>query len=273
MLYDYIFYFLLYAFFGWCAEVVFAAVKTGSFVNRGFLNGPVCPIYGAGVSVVAFCLTPVCGNIIVLFIGSTLLTTGLEFVTGYVLEKVYNTKWWDYSERTFNIKGYICLEFSLIWGLACTVTMRVIHPMIMRLVNVIPYRVGVVAETVLLMLLAADFVITVAEMRKITVASGILDKLSVDLRELSDKLGEEIYKGVTDAKEFKQLIEEKTVIDDIIKDKLAEIRTKMNKYTKSAEITRGRLLKAFPNLKNTRQHTAYERAKQLREKLNKDKNV
>ena len=90
MLYEALWYFFLYAFFGWCCEVCFAAAKDGVFVNRGFLNGPVCPIYGVGVTLVVLCLTPVRDNVLYLFIGSVLLTSALEWVTGFVLERVFH---------------------------------------------------------------------------------------------------------------------------------------------------------------------------------------
>ena len=143
-MYEYLWYFFLYAFFGWCCEVCFAAAKDGIFVNRGFLNGPVCPIYGVGVSVVVLCLTPVRENILFLFIGSVLLTSALEWATGFVLERVFHQKWWDYSDMPGNLNGYVCPLFSLLWGLACLLVMRVFHPMVAKLVGWIPHTLGVV---------------------------------------------------------------------------------------------------------------------------------
>ena len=101
--------FLIYAFLGWCSEVVFAALNTGKFVNRGFCNGPICPIYGFGMLFVSLCLMPFRDNLPLLFILSLLLTSFIEFITGFVLEKFFNQKWWDYSKLPFNINGYVCL--------------------------------------------------------------------------------------------------------------------------------------------------------------------
>jgi uncharacterized membrane protein len=95
-LYNAAWIFLVYAFLGWCTEVVFQAAIRGKFINRGFLNGPVCPIYGFGVLAVIGCLTPLKDNLAVLFFGSVVLTTVLEFITGFVLEKFFCDKWWDY---------------------------------------------------------------------------------------------------------------------------------------------------------------------------------
>lgn len=101
--YDILFSFFIYGFLGWCSEVAFAAFKQHSFVNRGFLNGPICPIYGIGVTVVVASLQPYVGNLILLYITSTILVTFLEWLTGFLLEKMFHHRWWDYSEMPLNI--------------------------------------------------------------------------------------------------------------------------------------------------------------------------
>ena len=93
MLVDYIWYFFIYAVLGWCAEVIFAAVNTGKFVNRGFLNGPLCPMYGVGVAVIVFCLSPLEDNVWLTFFAAVVLTSGLEWITGFVLEKLFHQRW------------------------------------------------------------------------------------------------------------------------------------------------------------------------------------
>ena len=140
--YEYLAFFVIYAFLGWCAEVIFNAVNTGHFVNRGFLNGPVCPIYGFGMVIVVLCLTPLQKNWLLLFLGSMVLTSALEWLTGYVLKKVFHTSWWDYSDQPFNIGGYICLRFSILWGLGCVMVMYLVHPMITRFVRWVPALAG-----------------------------------------------------------------------------------------------------------------------------------
>lgn len=115
-LYEIFWYFVIYAVLGWVVEVCFCSINTGGFVNRGFLNGPVCPIYGFGMVAVLVCLWPLRHNIPVLYAGAVLLTSALELVTGWVLKKLFHTSWWDYSNMRFNLGGYICLRFSLVWG-------------------------------------------------------------------------------------------------------------------------------------------------------------
>ena len=117
-LYEVLWIFIIYAFIGWCSEVSYAAMDRGIFVNRGFLNGPYCPIYGIGVLTVIVILTPLKRNLLLLYVGSFFLTSILEFLTGFILEKVFHNKWWDYSNKPCNIMGYVCLKFSIFWGFA-----------------------------------------------------------------------------------------------------------------------------------------------------------
>ena len=121
-------YFFVYGFLGWCTEVAYATTKQRKFVNRGFLNGPICPIYGVGVTVVVYFLTPYKDNLILLYALSTVLVTVLEGLTGYLMDKIFHHKWWDYTNQPLNIGGYVCLIFSLVWGVACVLIVRVIHP-------------------------------------------------------------------------------------------------------------------------------------------------
>ena len=118
-------YFFVYGFLGWCTEVAYATTKQRKFVNRGFLNGPICPIYGVGVTVVVYFLTPYKDNLILLYALSTVLVTVLEGLTGYLMDKIFHHKWWDYTNQPLNIGGYVCLIFSLVWGVACVLIVRV----------------------------------------------------------------------------------------------------------------------------------------------------
>lgn len=132
-------YFFLYAFAGWAAEVLFAAFRHGRFVNRGFLCGPLCPIYGIGLVLVALLLEPLGNHWVQLFLVAAALTTGVELVAGYLMEKLFHHRWWDYSAMPLNIGGYVCLPFSLLWGAACVLIEKVVHPLVVRLVAWIPH--------------------------------------------------------------------------------------------------------------------------------------
>ena len=159
-LYQILAYFLVYSCLGWCLEVVYAAATTGQIVNRGFLNGPVCPIYGFGMVIVLFVLTPFAHSTLALYIGGVILPSTLELVGGWALYKLYHTRWWDYSDKPFNIGGYICLEFSLLWGVGTLVMMKAIHPTIAGLVELVPPFIGFLLMCFLYAVYAADVVVT-----------------------------------------------------------------------------------------------------------------
>ena len=142
MLYRFLWIFFIYAFLGWCTEVSYAALVTGRFVNRGFLNGPVCPVYGFGVVIVLTCLTPLANNLPLLFLGSVVLTSALEWLTGFVLEKLFHQRWWDYSDQPFNLSGYVCLRFSIAWGFACLFVVKLLHPTVLLFIRLIPKTLG-----------------------------------------------------------------------------------------------------------------------------------
>lgn len=188
--YEYLAFFLIYSFLGWCAEVVFNTVNTGQFVNRGFLNGPVCPIYGFGMVVVIVCLTPVQEHFLLLFAGSVLLTSLVELAGGYLLEKAFQTRWWDYSEFPYNIGGYVCLKFSLLWGLGCTAVFRGVQPLVAGLVRWVPLTALKIIIAVLFLVLLADFIVTVASVIRFNRNLGYLDELSRMMRQVSDEIGE-----------------------------------------------------------------------------------
>lgn len=248
--YQIVFFFFIYAFLGWCTEVIYACVNSGKFVNRGFLNGPYCPIYGFGVVAVVMCIYPVKDNLPVLFFGSVILTTALEFVTGFILEKIFNEKWWDYSDEHFNIKGYICLKFSLMWGLACIIVVRVIHPLIIKFVDFVPRLIGIIIISVLSAGILSDIIITVLAIMKIRKNIRLIQSISDEMRNISDFTGEKIYDKVSTImeknEEYKEKISEKC-------QHLEEIKEKYKNITESKGIINKRIEKAFPKLKiNTR---------------------
>lgn len=187
-LYEVFAYFLIYSCLGWCVEVVYAAVTTGEIVNRGFLNGPVCPIYGFGMVIVLFTLTPLIRSVLLLYIGGVILPSALELVGGWILYKLYRTRWWDYSDKPFNIGGYICLEFSLLWGVGTLVMMRVIHPIVAYFVSLIPSMVGLILMLILYAVYAADVVVTAIAASDLARELESLEKVADSIHAVSDAM-------------------------------------------------------------------------------------
>ena len=201
MIYQFLWIFFIYAFLGWCTEVSYAATKSGKFVNRGFLNGPWCPIYGFGVVIVLAFLEPLRNNLLLLFFGSVVLTSALEWLTGFVLEKLFSQRWWDYSNEPFNLTGYICLRFSLAWGFACVFVVKLLHPTVLLLIRLIPRPVGLVLLALLGATMAVDLAATVSAIAKLNRRLALIDDLAGRIREASNDFGEDLADRVLDAAE------------------------------------------------------------------------
>lgn len=128
-------YFIIYSFLGWVWETTFVSIRTRRFVNRGFLRGLFIPIYGYGALLILLIKNLIAqptgsytANLLVVVLISILVVTLLEFLTGYFMEKIFHKKWWNYSDRIWNIKGYVCLESSLVWGIFIVVFILFLHP-------------------------------------------------------------------------------------------------------------------------------------------------
>lgn len=148
--------FFLYAFAGWCAEVLVTAVQRRQFVNRGAMLGPVVPLYGLMAAGVQMFLEPSRNSLPALLVGSVVLCAAVELLAGALLEHVFHTRWWDYSSRRFQLKGYICLEVSLAKGVAIGLGAKYLSPLVLWLLDKLPGLVSMIAALVLLALLAVD---------------------------------------------------------------------------------------------------------------------
>ena len=148
--------FFFYSFIGWCIEVCSAAVQHRKFVNRGFVAGPLCPIYGFGAMLFEIFLPELTEYPFFLFLGGFVLSSLLEYSTGMFFEKVYKKKLWDYSRFRYNVGGYICLPFSLLWGALSVVTVMFADPLLCGLFDRIPHLLSVILLLVLGGLLLLD---------------------------------------------------------------------------------------------------------------------
>lgn len=216
-LYDVLWIFIIYSFLGWCTEVIYAGIQSGKFVNRGFLNGPLCPIYGVGVFSVIEILYPNRGNIVFLFFGSVLLTSFIEYITGYILEKVFRNRWWNYSNNKYNIHGYICLKFSIVWGVVCVLIIDIVHPVIYMFIKYMPNVFGIILLSIILFTYVIDLCVTVATILKFNQRLEAIDMLSQKLHTMSDEIGESLFDNVVEAVELKEKFQDnhKELIEEI----------------------------------------------------------
>ena len=268
--YELVWIFIIYAFIGWCTEVSYAALDRGIFVNRGFLNGPYCPIYGCGVVIVVGILTPLKDNLLILFAGSFLLTSILEYITGFILEKVFHNKWWDYSDKPFNLHGYVCLKFSIYWGLACTFIMDVLHPIIYKGITMIPHILGVVLLSIIMAVFAVDCGVTVTTILQFNKRLKVMDEMAARIHRLSDEIGENIYENVTTAversEEFQETHEELLTKLSDKKENIKELPANAKaRIEESAEATRMKLAETKSSTRDKIVLSAEERKERIAE--------
>lgn len=250
-----ILYFFVYGFLGWCTEVIFAAFKQHRFVNRGFLNGPICPIYGVGVTLVIACLEAFQSNLLLLYISSVILVTVLEVVTGWAMDKLFHNKWWDYSKLPFNIGGYVCLLFSLIWGVACVFIVYFVHPLIHQVLSLIPHTAGIALIAILGIALLSDMIVTTSAIVKFNQYLELLKHITDELHAISNQIGAELYQNVMHVLDMQESSRQK--LDDVklevseeIRMQIVELKTRAQNLGEKVPKPARRLLKAFPKLES-----------------------
>lgn len=267
-------YFMIYSFLGWAMESIFVSVKSKKWVNRGFINGPFCPIYGTGALLILLSLRPVADNLPLLFLGGFLIATAVEYVIGVAMEKLFHATWWDYSEKPFNIKGHVCLERSAEWGMLSVFVVRVIQPLVAGFVLSIPRVWGELLATLLLTYLAVDTTITVLHILRFNEKLAALSEAhntlrkklegtrlygtrqeiiarfenmpaSEILREFKERMAEEDEK-------LEQLREEERLHRQYLLEEVREkLESRINALEKSNFIER-RLVNAYPGMRSQR---------------------
>ena len=281
-IYELLSLFFIYGFLGWCVEVAYCGVENGNFVNRGFLNGPICPIYGFGAVIVILCLTPIRDNVLILFIGSAVLTSLLELATGFALDKIFHARWWDYSDKPFNLGGYIWLKFSIYWGLVCIALMKGIHPAIFKLVKAVPHFLGIIILVFLTAVFIADITVTVITVNKLSKRIKLMDDIAEKIRAVSDEIGEHVFEGtravvkkgeeIYNSEEVQEIREKYAEEVEEFKQKQVEIKAKYEKereelkekyaeMVKESHLFQRRIIKAFPNIRSHRHSEQLEKLK------------
>lgn len=235
---------MAYSVTGWISEVVYCSVQERRLVNRGVLHGPLCPVYGFGALLVVFLLEPFSGSVIVLFLAGMALTTALEYVTAWLLETAFSTRWWDYSELPFNFRGRVCLLNSVLFGLMSLIGVRVLHPFFESVLFSVPASLADTAAAVLAGFLLVDLAYTLRSLvnfEEKLVALGALLETVVDGRALADRFRE---------KDLREMLAD-------LRERVERENTELNRrltarFETLLDRTRGmrRLLRAFPSVRN-----------------------
>lgn len=153
-------FFLIYCFIGWCYESIYVSIKHKRWVNRGFMRGPFLPLYGSGALVMLIATIPFRDNLLLTFLAGCVGATTLEYVTGVCMEAIFKIRYWDYSNRRFNFQGHICLAATLAWGAFTILMTRFIHAPIEDFVLGLPQVIMSAITTVVTGICIADFAVS-----------------------------------------------------------------------------------------------------------------
>lgn len=224
-------WFVLYSVAGWIWEVIVCSVPTKKFINRGFLNGPYCPIYGIGALVIILLLADI-KNTVLLFLVASVLSCALEYITSWAMEKIFHARWWDYSTDFMNINGRICLKGAVAFGALGIVLIKFIHPAVASFTMRLPELPISVIALVFFAFLLTDIVYTVTR----------LSDFEANLEQLTERLNNAIAMAN----------EQRRVMLDKLQD--TEFFKKINRQER-------RIIKAFPKMRHLRYDSAFQKIK------------
>ena len=260
-------FFIIYCFLGWVWESCYVSVKQKKWVNRGFMYGPLLPIYGSGAVIVLFAALPFKGNVAAVYVAGMIAATILEYCTGAAMEALFQVRYWDYSNKRFNLNGHICLFCSLGWGFFSIAMVYCLHNPFESFVLRIPENILSPIIHVVMMLAAADFALSfkaAIELRDILVK---LEQAKNEVRLLQKRI--EVHEAFL-ADSAKQRKEKYEAEIERIKTELEDLRSELKQKRDEASVRFSqrreyiRLLHAHPGATSAKYKAAFE---EIRKKL------
>lgn len=240
-------FFIIYSVIGWVCETIWCSAGARKFINRGFMTGPWCPIYGFGAIIILLATYPIRNSPVLVFLAATIATSILEYLTGYILEVLFKKRWWDYSDKRINLHGRVCLTNSIIFGLMGLLTVYLIHPITYGLVQNIDHMTLRISSSILMAIMLIDFIRTLNEVAN-------LDKQLSGLK----KYLTELEKSISAESWF----DKENILLTLKNLRNASHKQPQNKTFSSliqkldfnlrSRFSTGRLLDAFPNMKSKR---------------------
>ena len=244
--FQWVLWFVAYSFMGWVYESIICSIAQKKFINRGFLNGPLCPVYGFGALVCILLLYQRIEDPVALFFMGMLLTCAVEYVTAVLLEKLFQAKWWDYSNRRFNLNGRVCLLGALVFDILSVLLVKIIHPQVAALTAQVPEWLQIVLSVALLILISLDLYATVRH----------LLQLNSWLRDIQTAINDFLSKNVKRAGEVKDAILDRFEESEFYNER---IKTLFNLN----RIQNMRIFRAFPDLRSLKYNEAFQKLKKI----------
>ena len=234
-------YFILYSFLGWVLESVTKSIFEKKLVNSGFLTGPLCPIYGCGAIIMILCLSFLKDKPVLLFFAAFFILSAWEYVVGLILEKLFKTKYWDYSHLKFNIQGRVCLKNSIYWGILGVIFICFIQPFVEGRIVLISKDILLYVDITAMIVLLIDVIVSVSTMSSFEKAVNKINELGENIKEKITELKSTRGKN----KDNNLKIQRKNTIKVIRQLKYRQAKLKLKMYRQAS-----RLKRAFPSMKS-----------------------
>ncbi len=250
---NYVLMFFAFSAIGWIIETIYCSLGNKKFINRGFLYGPVCPIYGAGALLFEILVAPLSEPFakrwwLVVIVGMVLADI-LEYLTSYIMEKLFNARWWDYSENFLNLHGRICFKHTCYWGLFSFIFVYVVSPVYNYFIGFVPQNTRNIAVGIILVIFLVDLILTVKATMDIHRLLKKIDSFKASLSEYGEilKLAAE---SIKDATEITYTDKKRELVNQFkdIKDSIDALNEKSSQIYSN---TTKRLYSSFANLKST----------------------
>lgn len=237
---------IIYSFIGWIYESTVCSIAKRRPINRGFLNGPICPVYGFGALTSILVLYGRTDNIFILFFAGMFLTTVVEYITAWLLEKLFKAKWWDYSQRRFNLHGRVCLLGAVVFGVLSVLLIKYIHPFVSGLIATMSRQTLYIVTTASFVAMMVDLIITIRH----------LLRLNSNLKEFQAAFNQFRAQQAKRADELKAAFFERFEQSEFYKQ---NIRQRFEKIRMQS----ARMAHAYPKLRSLDYNEAWERLKAL----------
>lgn len=262
-------YFVIYSMMGWVLESIFRSIIEKKIINTGFLIGPFCPIYGVGACIMLLFLESLSNNIVLLFIVSFVVLTLWEYIVGIILEKMFHTKYWDYSNNKLNFQGRICLSNSIYWGILGIVFIKFLHPTVQMLIQKVDIKIVYSITLIIFAIALVDAIVTIVRVKNIRISLERVEELNNEIKEKLKEIKEKSRESGEET-ETKVVIENAQKIVDKLKQKRDNVILGLYRNV-------NRLKNAFPDI-NTKEFkevlsrkVEINKIKELRRKKGKKK--
>ena len=267
--------FIIYSFLGWCMEMVVCYFATRKWVNRGFLIGPICPIYGWGCLLIILLLKRYLDDPLVLFVMSMVLCSLLEYYTSYLMEKLFKARWWDYSHKKYNINGRICLDNILAFGILGLLMMYFINPFVVKMLGFVSTKVLNIVVIVIFVIFLVDNIVSlkvISGFKKVakSIHKDSTEEITKKVREILSSQGK-LYRRLVSAFDFEA--SEKLIknFKERVKATADEVVKNIEKNKKKRAIQRKEAIEEYNEKLRSLKRLIREQKEELRSKLKKMK--